>query len=239
MAIEAFDLAEHFQTPVFVMLDLDLGMNNWMADPFDYPTKPIKRGKVLSAEDLERLGGFARYKDVDGDGIGYRTLPGTNHPQGAYFTRGSGHNEKAQYTEREDDYVNNLDRLARKFETMRTHVPAPVVEYNAKAKVGLIAFGTSHYGVEESRDQLQSEYGIETSYMRLKAYPFNKELSEFIHRHQRVYVVEQNRDAQMLGLMRLECTAEEIAKLRSMRYYGGLPLDARTVTDDIAGQEGK
>jgi 2-oxoglutarate ferredoxin oxidoreductase subunit alpha len=239
MAIEAFDLAEHFQTPVFVMLDLDLGMNNWMADPFEYPTKPIKRGKVLTAEDLERLGGFARYKDVDGDGIGYRTLPGTNHPHGAYFTRGSGHNEKAQYTEREDDYVNNLDRLARKFETMRTHVPAPVVEYNAKAKVGLIAFGTSHYGVEESRDQLQSEYGIETSYMRLKAYPFNKELSEFIHRHQRVYVVEQNRDAQMLGLMRLECTAEEIAKLRSMRYYGGLPLDARTVTDDIAGQEGK
>jgi 2-oxoglutarate/2-oxoacid ferredoxin oxidoreductase subunit alpha len=239
MAIEAFDLAEHFQTPVFVMLDLDLGMNNWMADPFEYPTKPIKRGKVLTAEDLERLGGFARYKDVDGDGIGYRTLPGTNHPHGAYFTRGSGHNEKAQYTEREDDYVNNLDRLARKFETMRTHAPAPVVEYNAKAKVGLIAFGTSHYGVEESRDQLQSEYGIETSYMRLKAYPFSKDLSEFIHRHQRVYVVEQNRDAQMLGLMRLECTAEEIAKLRSMRYYGGLPLDARTVTDDIAGQEGK
>jgi 2-oxoglutarate ferredoxin oxidoreductase subunit alpha len=239
MAIEAFDLAEHFQTPVFVMLDLDLGMNNWMADPFEYPTKPIKRGKVLTAEDLERLGGFARYKDVDGDGIGYRTLPGTNHPHGAYFTRGSGHNEKAQYTEREDDYVNNLDRLARKFETMRTTFPPPVVEYNAKAKVGLIAFGTSHYSVEESRDQLQSEYGIETSYMRLKAYPFSKELSEFIRRHQRVYVVEQNRDAQMLGLMRLECTAEELAKLRSMRYYGGLPLDARTVTDDIAGQEGK
>jgi len=239
MAIEAFDLAEHFQTPVFVMIDLDLGMNNWMSDPFEYPSKPIKRGKVLAAADLERLGGFARYKDVDGDGIGYRTLPGTNHPHGAYFTRGSGHNEKAQYTEREDDYVNNLDRLAHKFETMRTHVPASVVEYNSKAKVGLIAFGTSHYGVEESRDQLQSEYGIETSYMRLRAYPFNKELSEFIRRHQRVYVVEQNRDAQMLGLMRLECTAEEIAKLRSMRYYGGLPLDARTVTEDVAGQEGR
>ncbi|MBZ5590858.1 MAG: 2-oxoacid:acceptor oxidoreductase subunit alpha [Acidobacteriia bacterium] len=239
MAIEAFDLAEHFQTPVFVMIDLDLGMNNWMADPFEYPTQPIRRGKVLTAEDLNRLGGFARYKDVDGDGIGYRTLPGTNHPHGSYFTRGSGHNEKAQYTEREDDYVNNLDRLARKFETMRSHVPAPVVEYKAKAQVGLIAFGTSHHPVEESRDQLRTEYGIETSYLRLKAYPFNKELPEFIHRHQRVYVIEQNRDAQMLGLMRLECTAEEIAKLRSMRYYGGLPLDARTVTDDIAGQEGK
>jgi len=239
MAIEAFDLAEHFQTPVFVMIDLDLGMNNWMADPFEYPTKPIRRGKVLTAEDLDRLGGFARYRDVDGDGIGYRTLPGTNHPHGAYFTRGSGHNEKAQYTEREDDYVNNLDRLARKFETMRSRFPAPAVEYQPKAQVGLIAFGTSHYPVDESRDQLRSEYGIETSYLRLKAYPFNKELSEFIRRHQRVYVVEQNRDAQMLGLMRLECTAEEIGKLRSMRYYGGLPLDARTVTDDIAGQEGK
>ncbi len=239
MAIEAFDLAEHFQTPVFVMLDLDLGMNNWMSDPFSYPTAPIQRGKVLTAEDLDRVGGFARYKDVDGDGIGYRTLPGTNHPHGSYFTRGSGHNEKAQYTEREDDYVNNLDRLARKFENMRTQVPPPAIEYNANALIGLIAFGTSHYGVEESRDQLQSEYGLETSYLRLKAYPFNKDLAEFIRRHQRVYVIEQNRDAQMLGLMRLECTAEELAKLRSMRYYGGLPLDARTITDDIAGQEGK
>ena len=127
MTIEAFDFAEKFQTPVFVMTDLDLGMNNWMADPFPYPEKPIDRGKVLNAEDLERLGGFARYKDVDGDGVGYRTLPGTNHPAASYFTRGSGHNEKAQYTEREDDYINNMDRLAHKFETMRKHVPAPVV----------------------------------------------------------------------------------------------------------------
>src|SRR5689334_20912691 len=120
MAQDAFDISEHFQTPVFVMMDLDLGMNNWMADAFSYPTKPIKRGKVLTAKDLERLGGFARYKDVDGDGVGYRTLPGTNHPQAAYFTRGSGHNEKAQCTEREDDYVNNMDRLSHKFETMRS-----------------------------------------------------------------------------------------------------------------------
>jgi len=239
MAIEAFDLAEQFQTPVFVMLDLDLGMNNWMADAFVYPTKPIKRGKVLTAKELERLGGFARYKDVDGDGVGYRTLPGTNHPQAAYFTRGSGHNEKAQYTEREDDYVNNMDRLSHKFETMRAHVPQAEVEYNPKANVGFVAFGTSHYAVEESRDQLKSEYGIETSYLRLRAYPFTQDLLDFIHRHDRVYVVEQNRDAQMLGLMRLEYGAAEIAKLRSMKYYGGLPLDARTVTDDIVRQEGK
>src|SRR6266446_3316849 len=239
MAIEAFDLSERFQTPVFVMIDLDLGMNNWMSDPFPYPTAPIARGKVLTAEDLDRLGGFARYKDVDGDGIGYRTLPGTNHPQAAYFTRGSGHNEKAQYTEREDDYVNNVDRLARKFESIRAKVPRPAIDLSEKAKIGLVAFGTSHYAMEESRDQLKSEYGIETSYLRLRAYPFAQELLDFIHRHDRVYVVEQNRDAQMLGLMRLEYGAGEIAKLRSMRYYGGLPLDARTVTDDIVRQEGK
>jgi 2-oxoglutarate ferredoxin oxidoreductase subunit alpha len=239
MAIEAFDLAEHFQTPVFVMSDLDLGMNNWMSDAFEYPTKPIQRGKVLTAADLDRLGGFARYKDLDGDGVGYRTLPGTNHPNAAYFTRGSGHNEKAQYTEREDDYVNNMDRLAHKFESMRARVPRPVVQYNPKAEVGFVAFGTSDYAVEESRDQMKSEYGIETSYLRLKAYPFTQDLLDFIHRHARVYIVEQNRDAQMLGLMRLEYGAEDIAKLRSVKYYGGLPLDARTVTDDVVRQEGK
>ena len=239
MAIEAFDLAEHFQTPVFVMTDLDLGMNNWMADAFEYPTEPIRRGKVLTAADLDRLGGFARYKDLEGDGVGYRTLPGTNHPQAAYFTRGSGHNEKAQYTEREDDYVHNVDRLAHKFESMRSQVPPPVVDQHPKAEIGLVAFGTSHYAVDESRDQLKAEYGIDTSYLRLKAYPFTPELLDFIRRHERVYVVEQNRDAQLLALMRLEYDAEEIAKLRSMRYYGGLPIDARTVTDDIIRQEGK
>jgi len=237
--IDAFDLAARFQTPVFVMSDLDLGMNNWMADPFPYPSKPIDRGKVLSAEDLERLGGFARYKDVDGDGVGWRTLPGTNHPQAAYFTRGSGHNEKAQYTEREDDYKRNMDRLAHKFEVIRQHVPQPLVDQAEGAEVGLIAFGTSDYAVRESRDQLQAEYGIRASYLRLKAYPFSPDLAAFVAGHQRVYVVEQNRDGQMLGLMRLELAAELIAKLRSVRYYGGLPLDARTVTDDIVAQEGK
>src|SRR5579862_3131764 len=237
MAGIAFDLAEQFQTPVFVMTDLDLGMNNWMADPFDYPKEPIRRGKVLTAEDLERLGGFARYKDVDGAGVGYRTLPGTNHPNGAFFTRGSGHNEKAQYTEREDDYVNNMDRLARKFETIRLHVPKPVVDTRPNAQAGFVAFGTSHYAVEESRDQLRAEYGIETDYIRLKAYPFTQELHDFIQRHERVYVVEQNRDAQLLSLMRMEFDPAETAKLVSVRYYGGLPIDARTVTDNVLGKE--
>jgi 2-oxoglutarate ferredoxin oxidoreductase subunit alpha len=239
MAIEAFEFAEKFQTPVFVMTDLDLGMNNWMADPFEYPEKPMNRGKVLTAGDLDKLGGFARYKDLDGDGVGYRTLPGTNHPAAAYFTRGSGHNEKAQYTEREDDYIHNMDRLAHKFEVMRQHVPVPVVTTPENAKIGFVAFGTSDYAVRESCDQLRDEYGIEASYLRLKAYPFTQHLLDFIERHDRVYVVDQNRDAQLLGLMRLEFEPEMVARLRSLRYYGGLPLDARTVTDEIIRQEGK
>src|SRR5437899_1382758 len=238
MAGDAFDLAERFQTPVFVMTDLDLGMNNWMADPFTYPTEPIRRGKVLTAEDLDRLGGFGRYKDVDGDGVGYRTLPATNHPEAAYFTRGSGHNEKAGYTEREDDYINNVDRLSRKFESIRLAVPAPVADYNAKASIGFIAAGTSHYAVDDSRYQLRKQYNVQTSYLRLRAYPFSQEVVDFVRRHDRVYVVDQNRDAQFLALMRLEFDPDDIAKLRSVRYYGGLPLDARTVTDDVVQQEG-
>jgi 2-oxoglutarate/2-oxoacid ferredoxin oxidoreductase subunit alpha len=239
MSIDAFNFAEQFQTPVFVMTDLDLGMNNWMADPFVYPETPIKRGKVLTAEDLDQLGGFARYKDVDGDGVGYRTLPGTAHTAASYFTRGSGHNEKAQYTEREDDYINNMDRLAHKFEVMRQHVPAPVVLTAPNAKFGVIAIGTSDYAVRESCDQMKSEYDLDASYLRLKAYPFTDAMIDFIDQHERVYVVDQNRDAQLLGLMRLELSPERIAKLRSVRYYGGLPLDARTLTDDIVKQEGK
>jgi 2-oxoglutarate ferredoxin oxidoreductase subunit alpha len=238
MMIEAFDLAERFQTPVFVMSDLDLGMNNWMSDAFPYPEKPIERGKVLNADDLAKLGGFARYRDLDGDGVGYRTLPGTNHPAAAYFTRGSGHNDRAGYSEREDDYMNNMDRLTKKFESIRRHVPTPHLDLASRAHAGVICAGTSRYATEESRDQLRQEYGLETGYLRLKAYPFGEELIDFIRRHERVYVIDQNRDAQLLMLMRLELDPGLIAKLRSVRYYGGLPLDARTVTDEIVRQEG-
>ena len=238
MASDAFDLAEQFQTPVFIMTDLDLGMNNWMSGPFDYPEQPIRRGKVLSAEELEKLGGFARYKDVDGDGVGYRTLPGTPHTKAAYFTRGSGHNEKAQYSERPADYIANVDRLKHKFETMRQHVPKPEVQVPENSSVGLICYGTSRYATRESRDQLQAEYGLETGYMRLKSYPFTEELKSFIDHHARIYVVEQNRDAQMLQLMKMDLNPERLSKLRSVVYYGGLPLDARTVTENIATQEG-
>jgi 2-oxoglutarate ferredoxin oxidoreductase subunit alpha len=238
MAQVAFDLAEQLQTPVFVMSDLDLGMNNWMSEPFAYPDKPLNRGKVLSAEDLTKLGGFARYKDVDGDGIGYRTLPGTDHPLAAYFTRGSGHNEKAQYTERPDDYFNNMERLNRKFETARSLVPRPEVVQTGKAKIGLIAFGTSDFATRESRDQLSEEYKLGTDYLRLRAYPFSREVHEFVASHERVYVIEQNRDAQMLSLLKLDLPAEEVVKLRSIRHFNGLPIDARSITDDLVTQEG-
>src|SRR5262249_42301186 len=193
-------------------------------------------GKVLTAEDLDKLGGFARYKDVDGDGVGYRTLPGTKHNAASYFTRGSGHNEKAQYTEREDDYVNNMDRLTHKFEAMKSKLPAPAIHLNEKARIGFNALGSSDYAVRESCDQLREEYEVEMSYLRLKAYPFTEPVIDFIRQHDHVYVVDQNRDAQLLGLMRLDFEPELVAKLRSVRYYGGLPLDARTVTDDVVRQ---
>lgn len=239
MSLEAFDLAETFQTPVFVMSDLDLGMNVWMSDPFPYPERPPRRGKVLAAEDLKKLGGFARYRDVDGDGVGWRTLPGTNHPAAAYFTRGSGHNDKAQYSERESDYRDNVDRLAHKFESMRAEVPRPLVEYDDGAEIALIAAGTSDYAARESRDQLRDEHGVRVSYLRVRAYPFGDEVVEFVRRHQRVYVVDQNRDAQLMSLMRLDWEPAEAARLRSVRYYGGLPLDARTVTAEVMRQEEK
>ena len=237
MAIEAFDLAEGFQTPIFVMLDLDLGMNNWMADPFPYPEKPMARGKVLRAEDVERLGQFERYRDVDGDGVGFRTLPGTNHPLAGYFTRGSGHNEKAAYTERPSDYVHNMDRLARKFEAARQRVPAPVLKEAAKAEVGIIAYGSSHWAVLETLDQLKQEHDLEASYCRVRAFPFHPQVKDFVRRHRRVYVVDQNRDAQLCQLLRLELDADEVKKLRSVRHYNGLPIDARSVTDSIVAQE--
>ena len=234
----AFDLAEQLQTPIFVLSDLDLGMNNWMSDPFEYPEKPLNRGKVLSAEDLERLGGFARYKDVDGDGIPYRTLPGTPHPKAAYFTRGSGHNDYAQYTERPDEYQGLMERLKRKFDTARTLVPAPVIVQNGKSKIGLIAFGTTDFALTESRDQLKKEYGLETDYLRIRAYPFSAEIAEFVASHERIYVIEQNRDAQMFDLLKLDLPAQEVVKLRSVRHFNGLPVEARSLTDDLVLQEG-
>jgi 2-oxoglutarate ferredoxin oxidoreductase subunit alpha len=236
MAMTAFDLAEQLQTPVFVMSDLDLGMNTWMSPAFPYPDSSPARGKLLTAEKLRELGHWGRYRDVDGDGIAYRTVPGDGMP--ASFTRGTGHNEQAAYSERPGDWVRNVDRLSRKFETARSLVPAPEVAVDPQARVGLVAFGTSHWGVVESRDQMREEQGLATSYLRLRAYPFTPDLADFVASHDRVYVIEQNRDAQMLTLMRAELDPALVARLRSVRHYDGLPLDARTITDDILRQEG-
>jgi 2-oxoglutarate ferredoxin oxidoreductase subunit alpha len=239
MAMDAFNLAEKFQTLVFVLSDLDLGMNNWMSDPFPYPEKPIERGKVLTKEDLDRLGKFSRYKDVEGDGVGYRTLPGTPHPAAAYFTRGSGHNAEAQYSEHPEDYEGNMDRLRRKFEHARAFAPAPVIEKMPKAEIGIIAFGSSHWAITETQDQLRDERKLPTDYLRIRAFPFSPEIADFVREHKRVYVVEQNRDAQMLSLLKLDLEPELVLKLRSIAHLDGLPLDARSVTEEIAAMEGK
>jgi 2-oxoglutarate/2-oxoacid ferredoxin oxidoreductase subunit alpha len=236
MAGDAFDLAERLQTPVFVLSDLDLGMNMWMSDPFPYPAGPLDRGKVLDQAALERLGQWGRYQDVDGDGIPWRTLPDTGMP--AYFARGSGHNAKGQYSERADDYQQNMERLSRKFQTAAQLVPPPQLDEAAGAHVGVIAYGTTHWAVTESRDQLRHEAGLATSYLRLLAYPFTPDLADFIGRHERVYVVEQNRDAQMASLMRMDLDPRLTARLRSVLHFNGLPIDARSVTDAILAQEG-
>ncbi len=234
----AFDLAERLQTPVFVLSDLDLGMNNWMSDPFEYPDKPLDRGKVLTAEELERLGSFARYRDVDGDGIGWRTLPGTMHPKAAYFTRGSGHNENAGYTEKPDEYQAVMDRLARKFENARKLVPAPATFRDGTSNVGFLAFGTTDFALRESLDELKNDYGKTVDYMRIRAYPFAHEIHDFVASHERVYVVEQNRDAQLASLLKLDLPADQVTKLRSILHYNGLPIDARTITEEFATREG-
>jgi 2-oxoglutarate/2-oxoacid ferredoxin oxidoreductase subunit alpha len=239
MAQDAFDLAERFQTPVFVMSDLDLGMNNWMSDPFPYPEKPIQRGKVLSKEDLEKLGGFARYQDVDGDGVGYRTLPGTDHPAAAYFTRGSGHNERGQYSERPDDFERNLERINKKFETARSFVPRPEMTGSGKAEVGILAYGTSHWAIVESLDQLSKEHDLKADYLRVRSYPFTREVHDFVERHDRIYVVEQNRDGQMASLLKLDIRAELTPRVRSICHVHGLPIDARSVTDELMMMEDK
>tara|TARA_B100001123_G_scaffold216720_2_gene244678 strand:- start:3253 stop:5151 length:1899 start_codon:yes stop_codon:yes gene_type:complete len=236
MAMEAFNLAERFQTPVFVMSDLDLGMNTWMSPEFDYPDEQLDRGKVVDRETLDRIGKFGRYRDVDGDGIPYRTVPGDDMP--AFFTRGSGHNEWAQYSERPEDYQKNMDRLARKFETARDWMPEPVVEINRRATVGIIAFGTTHWAIVESRDQLLEEYELQTSYYRLCGYPFRSALASFVQRHERIYVVEQNRDAQMMTLIKLDLPAELGIRLFSVLHYAGDPIDARSVTNEILIKEG-
>ena len=241
LAMEAFDLAERFQTPVFLMTDLDLGMNNWMADPFAYPENPVDRGKLIRTEEelkehVRKFQEFARYRDVDGDGIPYRTLPGLiDNPAAAYFCRGSGHSDRATYTEKPEDYRGNMERLARKFETARRFVPRPVVSNGSGSSVGLIAYGSSDFAVEEARELL-ARNGTRIDYLRLRALPISHEVADFVASHDRVYVVDQNRDGQMYDILRLELGPEAL-KLRSIRHYDGFPLDAETVVEGIEAGE--
>ncbi|HEY7782353.1 MAG TPA: 2-oxoacid:acceptor oxidoreductase subunit alpha [Ktedonobacterales bacterium] len=231
----AFDLAERLQTPIFVLSDLDIGMNLWMTDPFDYPDQPMDRGKVLSANEVARLEGFDRYGDPDGDGIGPRTLPGTDHPLAAYFTRGSGHNAHAQYTERPDEWEANLKRLARKFETARTLVPRPVVDEVKGAEIGLIAYGSTDPAIVEARDRLAAS-GIKTSYLRLRALPPTEDVREFIARYPRVYVVESNFDGQMASILHAEYPGHA-PRVHSIAHCDGLPLTATWIANALQERE--
>lgn len=231
----AFDLAERLQMPIFVLSDLDLGMNNWMSDPFEYPSKELDRGKVLDDEALAKVTKFERYRDVDGDGIPYRTLPGTRDWKGAYFTRGSGHDEAARYTESPEAYVRGLDRLKKKYDTARNLVPMPELLETPGAEVGIIAFGSSHGAVLEARDQLLKA-GCATSYLRVRALPFHESVAAFVRKHPRVYVVEQNRDGQLGDRVRLE-VPERAASIKSVLHYLGLPLDAASVTEGVLAHE--
>ncbi|MGI8908903.1 MAG: 2-oxoacid:acceptor oxidoreductase subunit alpha [Candidatus Sumerlaeaceae bacterium] len=232
--MEVLDLAERFQTLVFLMLELDLGMNNWMTDPFKPPTRPLDRGKVLDADALSKVEEFARYRDVDGDGIPYRTLPGTPHPKAGFFSRGTGHTDKATYSEKPEDWQSNMDRLTRKFNTARTAVPKPVIQEVKNAKASIIAYGSSDPAVEEARFRLRDEHKIETDYMRLRALPTSDEAKQFIASREHVYIVEQNRDAQMACVLRAEYP-ELASRIGSILHYNGIPLDAQTIIDGVLG----
>ncbi len=237
LSMEAFNLAEEFQTLVFVLSDLDLGMNHWMADPFAYPKEPFRRGKVLTQEALEKLKVFQRYADPDGDGISYRTLPGTKHPLAAYFTRGSGHTAAATYSERPEEWQSILDKIARKIETAKAKMPEPVVEKMSGARMGLIGYGSTHCALQEARDLLAKK-GLKTDYLRIRALPLNGKIAPFMERCERVYLVEQNQQGQMANLMKIEFPALA-AKLKSILHYDGMPIDAGTIVEKILQEEKK
>ena len=230
-AVAAFDLAERFQTPTFVVSDLDIGMNDWMIPKlkWDDAYRP-DRGKVLTAEELEEVQKFYRYLDVDGDHVAARTLPGV-HPKGAYFTRGSGHDKYGRYTEDSDAYVEVLDRIRQKIESAADHVPAPEV-HGSGSEVGLVSLGGCHWAVLEARDDL-ARRGVRVDYLRVRGFPFTRTVAEFLDAHERVFVIEQNRDEQLRKLLTIEtgCANDRLA---SITYYGGQPLSKGHVLDGLA-----
>lgn len=235
---KAFDLAEQIQAPVIVLSDLDFGMNQWMTHPFKYPDQPMNCGKVLWEEDLKELeGNWGRYQDVDGDGITYRTVPGNRHPTASYFTRGTGHDEFARYSENADNWHELLNRLRRKFNTARKLVPSPLVEKMDEAEIGIIAFGSTEPAIAEARNQLARK-GIRTDFLRVRAIPFTEEVKNFLHEHKRNYVIEMNRDGQLHQLLVLDHPDQAI-NLISLAHTDGLPLTARRVREAILSKEAK
>jgi len=232
----ALDLAEHLQTPIFVLSDLDLGMNQWMTDAFRYPDKPLDRGKVLWEEDLEKTNGeWGRYRDVDGDGIPYRTLPGNRHIKAGYFSRGTGHNENAVYSENSKVWEDNMDRLRLKYRTARSVVPKPIIDSSENSEIGIITFGSNEPAVYEARTILKEE-GLACDYLRIRALPFTDEVTEFVHSHKRIYIVETNHDGQMNQLITIEMP-DQALKFKSVCLDNGLSLSARWVKDKIQGME--
>ncbi len=230
---KAFDIAEHMQMPVFVLSDLDLGMNQWMTEPFEYPDAPMDRGKVLWEEDLEKLNGiWARYKDVDGDGIPYRTLPGNQHPSAAWFSRGTGHDENTRYSEDNVVWEALTARLKKKYETARGLIPSPILDEPKGSSRGIIAYGSSDQAVKEARDLLSREKGITTAYLRLRGLPWSDQVLDFVKRHDRIYVVEGNRDGQLRQVLSADMPAQA-DRFVSIAHSDGLPLTAKWIMDKI------
>ncbi len=238
---KAFDFAERLQTPVIVLSDLDLGMNQWMSEPFEYPNQPMDRGKVLWEDDLEKLSHkdlhWGRYLDLDGDGIPYRTLPGNTYPGSAYFTRGTGHDEFGSYSEEAEVWERVMKRLSKKFETARSILPKPVMDIQENSKFGIISCGSADFAIHEARYELE-QAGIVTDYMRIRSIPFSNEVRDFIRDHERIYVVELNRDGQLKQLLTLE-TPEFATHLRQISRADGLPLSARWIKEQILVEEGR
>lgn len=237
---KSFDLAEALQSPVFVVSDLDLGMNNWLSDPFDYPDQPIDRGKALDAAQLQSFidehGKWGRYMDVDGDGIAYRTVPGTDHPFSAYFARGTGHDEMATYSERSDDWVENMQRLNLKMDTAREMLPEPIIEDSSGSDIGIVTFGTNEDAVREARDWLAND-GVQTDYLRVRALPIASAVGDFIHSHKSIFVIENNYDGQLNQLLRIE-SPEDISHVRSLALGDGMPMTPSWVYENLKEQEG-
>ena len=230
---QAFDIAERMQAPVIVLSDLDMGMNQWASKPFEYPKTPMDRGKILWEKDLEEIkGNWGRYLDKDGDAIPYRTVPGNKHMASAYFTRGTGHDEYARYTEDSTMFHRNMERLKKKYETAKQYMPIPVLHESEGATAGIIAYGSTEAAINEARDQLARDYGLKTDFMRVRAFPFTPEVDEFVRQHDLIFVVEMNRDGQLHQLLSL-ANPEAATRLHSVAYGDGMPASAKWVREGI------